>query len=267
MDSLVDRARAELARWEARDAEVRAQLSQLEAELSGIQHEKLRIQTFLDLAQEMASRFASGSASTSIQPVEVSQPVPNQGANSVDKTGIGGTVPTERPRFFGQSLPVAAASLIQDRGQPLTETEILEGLEAGGLKMVSVKPHVNLRFALRRRPDLVRYEDGKWHTVVDVTTVPLPQTGAVSNRSPEMHLLKTMEGMANARERGVIGGRRRIFDAEQRERVFALRSAGKSATEISKAVGVSKSLIYLWLRNAQSEEAGVSDADEQSPGS
>lgn len=244
MDSLVEKARADLARLEAREADLHAELAQLHTE-------KQRIETFLELADEIARRYqteaAHGLATVTSGPVP---PEVQETTESVNTTG--GLLPAvERPRFFGQSLPVAAASLIQISGKPLTENEILEGLEDGGVKMVSGKPLANLRFALRRRPDLVRYEGGKWHALADVTTLPPPPTGAVPNRSPEQHLRKTMEGLAAAKERGVIGGRRPTFNAAQRERVFALLAEGKSVAEVADAVGASKSLIYLWRRNAK----------------
>ena len=219
-----------------------------------VHDEKARAQAFLELAREMERRYEDEEKRS------LAQERPGGDVATVQQGTVNDTLPAvdsgaERPRFFGQSLPVAAASFVQNSGKPLTEAEILEGLIAGGIKMVSAKPLANLRFALRRRPDLLRYDGGKWHAVIDVTTLPLPPTGAVPNRAPDQHLRKTMEGMAAARERGVVGGRRPMFDDAERNRVFALLADGKSVREVSQEAGVSRSLIYNWIRAKAAKEA------------
>jgi DNA invertase Pin-like site-specific DNA recombinase len=59
---------------------------------------------------------------------------------------------------------------------------------------------------------------------------------------------RTKAGLAAAKARGKVGGRRRTVTAEMEEQAIALLRAGHDIPHVAKAIGVSKSLIYQRAR-------------------
>jgi len=73
--------------------------------------------------------------------------------------------------------------------------------------------------------------------------------GAVAAMERELLVERTQSGLAAARARGRVGGRRRSFTAEQEresQRLYDLRQL--TAEQIANAVGSSTSSIYRYLR-------------------
>jgi DNA invertase Pin-like site-specific DNA recombinase len=72
--------------------------------------------------------------------------------------------------------------------------------------------------------------------------------GAVASMERELLIERTQSGLAAARARGRVGGRRRSFTAEQEreaQRLYDLRQL--TAEQIAKAVGSSTSSLYRYL--------------------
>jgi DNA invertase Pin-like site-specific DNA recombinase len=72
--------------------------------------------------------------------------------------------------------------------------------------------------------------------------------GAVASMERELLIERTQSGLAAARARGRVGGRRRSFTAEQEreaQRLYDLRQL--TAEQIAKAVGTSMSSLYRYL--------------------
>jgi DNA invertase Pin-like site-specific DNA recombinase len=59
---------------------------------------------------------------------------------------------------------------------------------------------------------------------------------------------RTKAGLAAAKARGRVGGRRRIFTDKQRDAALAVLRAGGSVPEAAKAAGCSPSLVYQRIR-------------------
>ena len=73
--------------------------------------------------------------------------------------------------------------------------------------------------------------------------------GAVAAMERELLIERTQSGLAAARARGRVGGRRRSFSAEQEreaQRLYELRQL--TAEQIAKAVGASTSTVYRYLQ-------------------
>ena len=68
--------------------------------------------------------------------------------------------------FYGKSIAEAGAVLLERYGRPMNEEEIMDGLRAAGVPMVSINPVVNFRMAARRRPDLLFTKSGYWYRAV-----------------------------------------------------------------------------------------------------
>jgi hypothetical protein len=225
---------------EARLARIREEAQSLRDRLAILADQESELQIALKWAKTLDAESPLKATAS------LNEPSPNPAAAET-------LTASPQAQFFGQSLAVAAASLIKSRGHPLSEDDILEGLRAGGVRMVSERPIVNLRFALRRRPDLVISTGGKWDVVPDADLTP-PPSGAVA-RSPD-HLRKTMEGLAAAKERGVSGGRRTLLP--KRELFYQLLEGGLTAKQASERAGVSKSTAYNWI-------AGDKEKSQASP--
>ena len=72
--------------------------------------------------------------------------------------------------------------------------------------------------------------------------------GAVAAMERELLIERTQSGLAAARARGRVGGRRRSFTAEQEREAQRLYDLGQlTAEQIAKAVGSSTSSLYRYL--------------------
>jgi DNA invertase Pin-like site-specific DNA recombinase len=60
---------------------------------------------------------------------------------------------------------------------------------------------------------------------------------------------RTKAGLAAAKARGRVGGRKRTVTAEQEAQAIAMLRAGNSIPSVAEAIGVSKSLIYQRARD------------------
>lgn len=60
---------------------------------------------------------------------------------------------------------------------------------------------------------------------------------------------RTKAGLAAAKARGRVGGRRRTVTPEQEAKAIAMLRAGHSVPAVAEAIGVSKSLIYTRARD------------------
>lgn len=72
--------------------------------------------------------------------------------------------------------------------------------------------------------------------------------GALAEFERELIRERTMAGLAAARARGRVGGRRRTVTAEMEAEAIALLKAGTDPRKVAEAIGVSASLIYQRAR-------------------
>jgi len=238
----VQQAEADLARLDEEAGQLRRRLAEIEAEAR-------QIRVYL----EMRARYES--TEPSVNPVANSQQFAMPPTSDPPRVPSG--LSPESP-YYGKSIAEAAAILLKQAGRPMTENEIFEGLRDAGVPFVSVNPVVNLRMAMRRRPDLVVQAGGRWEWVApsDAASKPV-DTGCVPNRSREVHMAKTWEGLAAAKARGVIGGRRPTVTTEIMEEVRRLTAPvseggeGLSMTAAAKRLGVGKSTIYRFIESEQ----------------
>ena len=153
--------------------------------------------------------------------------------------------------FYGKPLAEAGALLLSLAGHSMNEQEIVAGLMSAGVPMASTNAVVNFRMAARRRPDLLFTRAGRWYLAESSAEEPAPvATGCVPNRSREDHIAKSLEGLALARARGVIGGRRSSIPEETRREAERLLAPvadggeGLSANEVIKRLSMPRSTVY-----------------------
>ena len=165
--------------------------------------------------------------------------------------------------FYGKPIAEAGAVLLEQVGHPMTEEEIMEGLRAAGVPITSVNPVVNFRMAARRRPDLLFTKSGFWHRAVhdaaQEAAAP-PSTGCVPNRDRELHMAKSLEGLALARARGVVGGRRSTMAPGTREKALQMATSveeggeGIPVREVAAQLGISRPVVYKILKSAKAQQ-------------
>ncbi|MDP1590408.1 MAG: recombinase family protein [Prosthecobacter sp.] len=71
--------------------------------------------------------------------------------------------------------------------------------------------------------------------------------GAVAQFERELMIERTNAGLAAARERGRLGGRRRVMAAASVELAQQMRAEGKSMTEVATVLRVSRATVYREL--------------------
>jgi len=151
----------------------------------------------------------------------------------------------------------------------MNEEEIMDGLRAAGVPMVSVNPVVNFRMAARRRPDLLFTKSGYWYREApnESELNSPPSTGCVPNRDRELHMAKSLEGLALARARGVIGGRRSTVPPGTQEKalqmVAPVEEGGEGLTvrEAAAQLGISRPMIYKMIAKAKAQPPMVNGHD------
>ena len=220
-------------------AERAASLAEFDARLADIEGRAERLSIYLELA-------------SIYEPAVAHPPLPQPAFEALQPSVSDAQ---KASPFFGKSLAEAGATLVSMAGRPLSDQEIVEGLVAHDMKLVSRQPVANLRLALRRRTDLVRNEGGKWHLVALPTGSNTP-SGCMPNRDPTNHLAQTMKGLAAARERGVKGGRHPIFSPEiVAEAQRLMREEGLSPYAAGKRLGIKPSTVAKWKQAMKPETA------------
>ena len=235
-----------LALTRARRAELRAKFEKKDEELRIIE-EKLAhgVQAMKDMAKAVDELFES---------VEF----PIQAARAASSIG------PDSP-FYGKPLPECAVIVIRQAGRALTEEEIVAGLRAGGVQIVSNKPEMNVRRSMARRPDILQTVNKKWVVIETPTDVEnLPKKLSVNNFTPT-HAESTRSGIEAAKARGVTWGRTPVITPEKEAMIHELRSQGLYANEIVKTIGVSRGAYFRYLREkGLTKQYGAHDNEEGS---
>jgi hypothetical protein len=150
--------------------------------------------------------------------------------------------------FYAKPLPECAVIVIREAGRALTEEEIVAGLRAGGVQIVSNKPEMNVRRSMARRPDILKTVNKKWEAIETPAQVEnLPQMLPV-NKFTASHAESTRNGIEAARARGVAFGRTPVITPEKEKTIHELRSEGLYANEIYKIIGVSRGALFRYLK-------------------
>lgn len=76
--------------------------------------------------------------------------------------------------------------------------------------------------------------------------------GAMAQFEREIGVERTKAGLAAAKARGRVGGRRTVLTDEKEAQARSLFAEGKTAAEVAEAIGVSKSSIHKWRRVLES---------------
>lgn len=114
-------------------------------------------------------------------------------------------------------------------GRSLMEVlEVLKRLEAKGVGLVVITDKIDTSTAMGR--------------------FVLHILAALSEMERGLIVERTKAGLAAAKARGRVGGRRRTVTAEQEAEAIRLLRADTPIPEVAKAIGVSKSLIYQRAR-------------------
>ena len=222
-----------LAQTQARRAELRAKYETKDRELR-ILEEKLAnaVKVLQDMEQIMEQAVG-------IFESEELLPRPK----STDAPPIGPESP-----FYGKSLPECAVIVIREAGKALTEEEIVAGLKAGGVQIVSKMPQMNVRRSMARRPDILYTKNRKWaviETPIEGDKLPMKR---VVNNFTTAHAESTRMGIIAAQARGVTVGRSPTITPEKEEILLKLRDEGQQATAIAKAIGVSRTTVFNYLK-------------------
>jgi DNA invertase Pin-like site-specific DNA recombinase len=70
--------------------------------------------------------------------------------------------------------------------------------------------------------------------------------GVLAEFERDVGVERTKAGLASARARGRIGGRRMTFTLEQRDEALRLLSEGLTVREVAEKLGISRAVIYKW---------------------
>ena len=243
-----DEYEAKLALTQARRAELREKFEKKDEELRIIE-EKLAngVQVMKDMAKAVDELFEL-----------VEFPINPQAAQTASPIG------PDSP-FYGKPLPECAVVVICEAGRALTEEEIVAGLRAGGVQIVSNKPEMNVRRSMARRPDILQMVNKKWvviETPMDLEN--LPKKLSVNNFT-RTHAESTRSGIEAAKARGVTWGRTPVITPEKEAMIYELRSQGLYANEIVKTIGVSRGAYFRYLREkGLTKQYGAHDSEEGS---
>lgn len=116
------------------------------------------------LAELRAQRKMLDDAIAALEKVIAAQQQPN--TKSPPEGGVFGLFPAPPKSLAGMTIPEAATTVIKASGQPMTNREIADALEKGGLKHESEDFPNTINSVLRRAAEqhgtLVRV-DQKWH--------------------------------------------------------------------------------------------------------
>jgi hypothetical protein len=149
--------------------------------------------------------------------------------------------------FYGKPLPECAVIVIRNAGKALSETEIVEGLRAGGVQIISNDPGRNVRRSMLRRPDILQVVEKKWVVIeTPVSIENLPQKCLVNNFS-EKHAQSTRSGIEAAKARGVAWGRTPVLTPDKEETLLAMRQDGCNANEICELLEISRGTYFKYL--------------------
>jgi hypothetical protein len=229
---------AALVKTQARRGDLREKFEKKDEELRVLEEKLVRtIEVLKDTQATMASV-----ADEAIEPGNaiVAQPLTQMIAQPQP---IGPDSP-----FYGKSLPECAVIIIRQAGRALTEAEIVEGLRAGGVQIVSKMPQMNVRRSMARRPDILYTKNKKWAVIeTPIDGEKLPQKRVVNNFTTS-HAESTRIGIAAAQARGVTVGRAPVITPEKEKMLLEMRSQRLQANEISKALGVSRTTYFNYLK-------------------
>ncbi len=239
-----------LVQTQARRAELRARFENKDDELRVLE-EKLAnmVQLLKDAERIMEEAVGVLEDSEELPPKIANSAVPHIGPDS---------------KFYGKPLPECAVVVIREAGRPLTEEEILVGLRAGGVQIVSQQPLLNVRRSMARRNDILYTKNRKWAVIeTPIDSEQMPKGQAV-NKFSKAHAESTRNGIEAAKARGVAWGRSATITPEKEKVIAELRSLGMQAKEIIEAIGVSRTTYFNYLK-----ERGLSKkyelSDEEKP--
>ena len=239
-----------LVQTQARRAELREKFEKKDGELRILEEQLANVVKVLkDAEQIMEAAFGI------LEEPEESSPKTISGAAS--------QIGPESP-FYGKSLPECAVIVIREAGKALTEEEIVDGLKAGGVQIVSKMPQMNVRRSMARRPDILYNKNRKWAVIeTPIDGDKLPQRRVVNNFT-EAHAESTRNGIEAAKARGVAWGRPMIITPEKEQVIVEMRSRDLPAIEIAKAVGVSRTAYFNYLKErGMSKKYEFHEADEK----
>ena len=242
---LVKLAEADLAELGKRVNEIEAELAAvrapLEAELTKVHAEMLKIKNFLEMRRRYVERNANRGA-VQVHPVE-SGGAADRSTISINSLPMSDDILAQACR--GKSIADAAIALIQVAGHPLSEEELVDGLGRAGVIFVSDNPVLNVHFYLikkRKETGAVKRTTDKRWAIDEVHG----RSGAVHNRDKVEHVEKTRRGLLAARERGAKGGRRSKMTPEMKETAERMIAEGARQTEIAKQIGVTPITLQRW---------------------
>jgi len=240
-----------LALTQARRTELREKFEKKDEELRIIEERLANgVQAMKDMAKAMDELIETGEFLIGSQVAQAASP-------------IGPDSP-----FYGKPLPECAVIVIRQARKALTEEEIVAGLRAGGVQIVSNKPEMNVRRSMARRPDILQTVNKKWVVIETPTDIEnLPKKLSVNNFTPT-HAESTRSGIEAAKARGVAWGRTPVITPEKEKMIHELRSEGLYANEIYKIIGVSRGALFRYLREkgltkqyASNNDAETSEKD------
>jgi predicted transcriptional regulator YheO len=240
-----------LVQTQARRAELRTKFEKKDEELRAVE-EKLAnaVQVLKDMQQVMASVVDELIESGDL-------PIKPQASQAASQIG------PDSP-FYGKSLPECAVIVIRKAGRALTEEEIVAALKVGGVQIVSKMPQMNVRRSMARRPDILQTRNRKWAVIeTPIEGDKLPPKRVVNNFTTA-HAENTRIGIAAAQARGVTVGRTPVITPEKETILLELRNQGLQANEISKAIGVSRTTYFNYLKEkGWSKQYSLHDAADQ----
>jgi hypothetical protein len=243
-DVSIERAKADLANLEARANALEAELANVRAEIEQIKI-FLRLSSKYGVVGEMVHISGHGHV---VQSNET-----DKSRVFIDDSGFSNTVLMDA--CSGKSIPDAAIELIRLAGRPLSEDAIVDGLQRGGVTLISKTPAVNLRFALlrkRKETGAVKQTDEKlWdlnHSANSESEIH-KQSGFVQNRDRNNHAERSRQGLSAARQRGVKNGPRSKITPEIKEIAEGLIVKGVSLKEIAELIGVTAPTLNRWRKS------------------
>lgn len=215
----LERAKTDLAHWEAEAERLRTLLARAESE---VQKHRAAIEVFSRYQSDTAVARHEPPSLQPAQPVEVPQPQPSLRKDSP---------------YYGKSLAEAATLVLAFRGQPMTVAEVVRTLREAGWNFTSKNPATNLYWTLRERQQ----------KMADVITIPGSKWALASWKPDNEHIAKTREGLAAARARGLKLGPPPKLTPEVIAKIDAMRAAGMKIADIAVKIKVSRQAIYKWL--------------------
>lgn len=247
--SLIERARADLARVEAHIADLQSKIAALQNDLANSLASKQRLSNAIEVIESYGEGI-------------------NNKEGVVNAASDYPTLDRSNP-MYGKSVPEAAVLIIREAGRPLTGKEIIRKMQALGVVFTMADPVMNANLSLNRRRDLVtKLQGGRWAIKAEKKEGEGTDTdtGCVKRASDD-HYAKTLAGLAAARARGVHLGRKPVMTNGKDEKARELLRQGMSPTKVAQEIGISRSAIYRFIDENNVERGKHSKMPEINDGS